>query len=252
MEEKFIAYFDFLGFKEFINNTSIEYQNNVMSSIFTEIEMSITNGKTIIEDGFAKAKLTEAKVNCINFSDTIIFWTNKSNIEDLEELLKVSHRFNAFCNIYTFPVRGAIVKGEINPRNYNTQKESVYSYNVNSLFGKGLIKSYDKAEQQDWAGTVIDFSIIEYLIKNTIEVNPFLIPFAKEYNVPYKNSKYLSSKEWVMNLVEKNQLINNESFNNIKNNIVHNFAKHNKKCEDKSVRQKVKNTIDFLKTYKII
>ena len=44
---KFIAYFDFLGFKDFILNNDIEYQNQIMNNIFRDIESSLGNGKLI-------------------------------------------------------------------------------------------------------------------------------------------------------------------------------------------------------------
>ena len=250
MSDKFIAYFDFLGFQNFIENNNSFYQKGVMKSIFTEIEMALSLGESVLSDGFAKAKLSVSKVNCINFSDTIIFWTNSMDFNSLEELLKVSHRFNAFCNIYTFPIRGAISKGEISHYKFNSDNVNNSTYNANSIFGKGLINAYLKAESQNWAGTVIDSSIVDFLNKNSIDDKKFLSLFSKKYLIPYKGVITSQKEEWALNLVENNQTIKEETFLNIKRNITENFSKHNKCLDNKEIQQKIRNTIDFLITYK--
>ncbi len=244
MNEMFIAYFDFLGFKSFIQNNTSEYQSKIMSSIFFEIEQSLSNGRMVIDKNVGKPDLSEAKINCTNFSDTIIFWTRKIDVNNLKNILKVSHRFNAYCNIFTFPVRGTIIKGEVNYSQFNSAKRSVYS--VNTLFGKGIIDAYLKTEEQEWAGTVIDDSVIKFLVEKNIPLTKFLNPFAKEYNVPYKKAP--SKKVWALKLTESK--LEDESFDNIKKKVINNFSKHNKDATSNLVKKKIKNTIDFLSIHK--
>ena len=166
--KKFIGYYDYLGFTDFIMNNDHDYQRNIMGNIFRDIESSLGRGKVKESSQGILADLKDSRINCINFSDTVIFWTIDDSIDSLYELIEVTHKFNWQTNIYFFPARGAIHYGEIEHVDYRQLNQGGGVYNINSIFGKGMVEAYQKAEQQDWAGTVIDQSIIEFLKKKKI------------------------------------------------------------------------------------
>jgi hypothetical protein len=44
--KKFIAYFDYLGFKQFIDNNDLEYQRKIVGNNFRDIESALGQGKS--------------------------------------------------------------------------------------------------------------------------------------------------------------------------------------------------------------
>jgi len=251
MEKKFIAYFDFLGFKDFIERNDIKTQKIGINKIYLEIEEALSEGKFKITSNGALPDISKSDINCINFSDTVIFWTNTTSVEELDNLLKVSHRFNAHCNLFTFPVRGALVYGNAYDyiHNYLNNKKKVY--NVNSIFGNAIILAHNKAENQDWAGTVIDNSVIEYLEDAKLNENKMLLKYAKKHYVPYKIKPENQIEEWIFNFVKNGQKINKEIYNRIEERLLNNFSNYQKRVSSNSVKTKINNTVLFLKTYKI-
>jgi hypothetical protein len=137
----------------------------------------------------------------MNFSDTIVFWTNDTSVESLNELLKVAFAYNWQSIIHFFPLRGSLVYGELIHVDYRQETNAGGKYNLNSLFGKGLVKAHIKAESQNWAGTVIDKSLIEGIIKLNIDFEQTIKPYVKQYKIPYKVDN-ISDSEYALRLVE--------------------------------------------------
>jgi hypothetical protein len=247
---KFVAYFDYLGFADFIRNNDLAYQQRILGHIFRDIENALANGRITQGRQHMIADLSDLRVNCINFSDTVICWTNDDSIESLKEILKVVDIYNWQCIDFFFPIRGALAYGEIEKIKYDYDNTpNNVSYGVNSVFGKGLLKAYEKAESLDWAGTVIDESLISFLQENNINVDETLTPHAKKYRIPYKNLLDRGEDEWAFNLITNGPL-NDEAYKNMKKNIVDNFAKHNKRVDSEGVQRKIRNTVAFLESYR--
>lgn len=244
--KRFIAYFDFLGFGDFIDNNDLEEQEEVLEMIFGDLEHSLAQGRMI--DGMMgmESDFEELKLNCLNFSDTIVFWTNNDSLDSLNELLAVSSIFNLRTIIYTFPVRGSIVHGEIKYNDYQESNKVGGLYKVNSIFGKGLISAYQKAESQNWAGTVIDKSLIDELKGRGEIVDQFLNKYAIKYSVPYKKTSD-NPEEFVLRLTEGS--FDKFAYKNLETKVTHNFSNHKKGVDDDSVQLKIKNTLDFLKIF---
>lgn len=244
--KKFIAYFDYLGFKMFIENNDISYQRRIVLNNLRDIESALGRGKRKETTNGVVSEISDARINCINFSDTVVFFSNDDSIESLQEILEVAHTFNWQAIGYFFPVRGVIVYGDLVYFDYRKQNDWGSIYNINSVFGKGLVASYLKANNQNWAGSVIDESVIIELKKRKINHERFLKPYAKEYLVPYKDGKELL--EYALCLVEGK--LDNLSFDNYRNGIKKNFEAHGKSIDDPKVREKLTNTILFLESFK--
>ena len=245
---KFIAYFDFLGFKDFILNNDIEYQNRIMTNIFRDIESSLGNGKLIKSQKGLISDISESSINCVNFSDTIIFWTNDNTIESLKEITEVAYKFNWQSINYFFPVRGALSYGEIIHADYRQCNDGGGKYNINSVFGKAIVEAHIKAESQDWAGSVIDQSIIDFLIENDLEPISYLSDYATQYKIPYKTNTKIMESEFAFRLVKGS--LNEEAYKNYSNSIERNFADHKKDISDPRVKLKLKNTLEYLRSFK--
>jgi len=178
----------------------------------------------------------------LNISDTVLFWTNDCSYNSLKSLIKVAYDFNWREIDFNFPIRGALVKGLIKEATGKQTNSLGASYSVQCLYGKGLIKAHDKAENQDWAGTVIDESIISDLINETDGIE-FLNEFAIKYKVPFKLG-IESSDEYAFRLVKN--LKNKKGLDNMKKSIKQVFKQDNKSIEHQSVQKKIKNTQDFV------
>lgn len=244
--KKYIAYFDFLGFKEFIDNNDLENQKRSMGHIFREIEIALGQENVKEAPQGIIADLSKSKVNAINFSDTIVFFTNDDTKDSLIEILKVAFKFNWRTNGYVFPARGALVFGEIIYVPHSEKSEFNAVYNVNSVFGKGLVDAHIKAESQNWAGTVIDESFISQINELGLNHQDIIPKYAKKYKVPYKNISF-HEEEYVLNFIEGH--MDKAAFKNYSKGIERNFSEYNKSINHPSVKNKLENTVEFLKSY---
>ncbi|HTN20213.1 MAG TPA: hypothetical protein VL125_07045 [Pelobium sp.] len=245
--KRFIAYFDYLGFKDFIEKNDLDFQRQIMNNNFRDIEDGIGQGKHRQgKHGGYIADLSKSTLNAINFSDTIVVWTNDDSIDSFAELIKMAYRFNHRSIAFTFPIRGMIMVDELESVAFSYTNDVGGAYNINSVFGKGLVKAHLQADQQQWAGTVISEEVIEHLKRNGIDVEEMLAPYAMRYKVPYKPPYHIPYKEYALKLVTG---INDEFFKNVSKGIVDNFSQYNKDASHESTQEKLKNTIEFLRSH---
>src|SRR4051812_20316792 len=114
--ETYLAYFDILGFKDFIYNTSEEDIDLKFECLFRDSQSSCT-GDILIDGPYGSLvpDLDKSKANCLHISDSVIFWTNGVSENEFHKIIDVCNDFFQSCCVHqTFPVRGCIVKGEIN------------------------------------------------------------------------------------------------------------------------------------------
>lgn len=242
--KKFIAYFDYLGFKDFIEKNDLDFQIQIMNNNFRDIEDGIAKGKLRQgKHGGYIADLSLSTLNAINFSDTIVIWTNDDSLDAFLELVEAAYRFNHRSVTLTFPIRGMIVLDELESVSFNYTNNVGGTYNINSVFGKGLVKAHLQAEQQQWAGTVIGEEIIEKFKKEGVDIDQVLKPFAQRYKVPYKKPFDIPYEEYALKLATG---INDLSFKNVSRGIVDNFSQYNKDASHESTQQKLSNTIAYL------
>lgn len=238
----FIAFFDFLGFKEYIIQNSEEELERKLGSFIHMITSSISETYTEPTPTTLQSDLSYSNINCLNISDTIIFWTKDDSIESCKELLEVSHRFNVNAIQQFLPVRGCIIYDYFNFKFGQDGNEKGSFFGLNYMYGKGLVKAYTKTEQLNWAGTVIDISVVERIDKET-HFGPFVKEIAKEYQVPYKG---FYRKEHSLLFTKENEM-NEEVYTRFSEIFRITFEKDSKSMTP-SVEEKLKNTLEFLKS----
>jgi hypothetical protein len=249
MQNCFISYFDYMGFKEFILNNPSDHLVKRMSHVFRDIENALAKGKLQApKGGIVLADISESIINSINISDTVIFWTNDTSIESFKELIQVTDRFNYTQVCYNFPVRGVMVYGEVHLVGGTTKSDVGAVYNVSCLYGKGLVNAHMKAEDMSMAGCVVDQSVVEELAKHG-DPEDFLRDYTVKYKVPYKHPPNPHPEEYVFGLTKVGEKMNDDFFNNKKKGIEEAFTKDNKGM-NKRVEDLLGNTINFLKTFK--
>ncbi len=238
--EVFLAYFDVLGFKEFIDNSKPEIRERLMNNLMRDSQLAMTQDKTVEHGGVLIPDLSQAKVHCLHVSDSIVFWTDGLSAENFSDIVLCSSLFLMRCIQMTFPVRGCIVAGEISFSPFTIKNENSHFYN-SSLYGKALIDGYLKAESQDWVGCYIDRSAISKVEEKHVDELIYSNRIVY-YPVPFKDGT--SSYEYALRTIPRT--INNVYFKNLAKSIVEVFERHtNGKPLPDSVRQKLTNTIKF-------
>lgn len=241
----YIGYFDLLGFKDFVQLNEHDIQKQGMQNLFRDIGNAVAKGNLVkLPDGGYVPDLNASKVRVLNFSDTIIFWTEDDSYNSLKEIMNVVYFFNFTSTVHFFPARGTLIHGEIEHVYYNQDNEKGGSYIINSVFGKGIIEAYQKAESAEWSGATIDKSIIDKIEELHKDKNVLMSDYAKLYSVPYKNNKTI--EEYAFKLVK--EPIDQATYLNYENNIRDNFKNYNKSIKNDAVQLKLKNTLLFLKS----
>jgi len=246
--KRFIAYFDYLGYKDFILNNDSSHLKVRAGHILRDIEMSLGQGRFLpVNNGETVADLNSTRINCLNISDTVIFWTNDDSIESFEELILVAFDFNWREILYSFPIRGVIFFDEIEMISEQFKNSAGAIYSPNLIYGKGLVKAHLKAENLNWAGTVIDKSVIEEVI-NRLNTVKFFNQFAKLYKVPYKIPEN-DIEEYALLLARGG--LDDSSVTTLKNNIIRVFKNDNKPFDKPRVQELLSNTLAYLETFLI-
>lgn len=246
--DTYIAYFDILGFKEFIENNEKEYVDRNFQHIFRESQTAISGENYIQYDpGTIIPDLSKSEINCMHFSDSIIFWTSDSSPENFKKIVDVCYTFYWRCMQTSFPVRGCLVFGDVEFKPFQIKGAGGATFYNSSLYGKGLVNAYLKAESQDWAGCFIDKSAIETVEEGVITE---LIYSNKVvyYPVPLKNGTRVY--EHTIRIIGSK--LNNVAFRNLAKGIERIFTHHmNGKPLTESVLKKQNNTIEFLKYFRV-
>jgi hypothetical protein len=243
----YIAYFDVLGFKEFMANNDEAYFHQHIDHLFRESQNAVAKGQltesrhrgTLIPD------LTEAEVNCMHISDSIIFWTVDQSELSFRNIVDVCYSFYWRSIQAAFPMRGCLVAGDISFHPFQVKSKTGATFYNSSIFGQGLVDAYVKAESQNWAGCFIDTSAIESVPEELIEA---LTQEHKiiQYPVPLKTGE--TSNEYAVCIMGGS--INQETFDNLAPQIANLFTQHmNGQAIAESVQVKMDNTLAFLHSF---
>lgn len=241
MSKKNIGYFDLLGYKQFIQKNDVAYAKRRVEHILRDIETSLSLDElTYTADGRLVGDTSGTPINCINISDTIIFWTDDDSVTSCLELLEVCFIFNQRMNLYNFPLRGAIIHDDFHMVSGSQRNLKGKIYSPNIMYGKGLLNAHLLSEGQNWAGTIIDKSLFEQYA--TLDsYNEKISELSLEYNIPYKDSQ--TPLGYALKLTRFP--VNPTLLQSLKRDIERTFRN-----DDKEVREneeiKLKNTLAFL------
>lgn len=247
----FIAHFDILGYKEFIQNNDKAYVDHHNSHIFRESQLAVSkDGAYVDVPGGYAADVRTSEINCLHISDTILFWTNTATENDFLKLVLACQKFYSHCLQTAFAIRGAIGFGDFEFTPFQIAGQGNAMFYNSSLYGKGLVETYLAAENQDWAGAFIDESAINAKdaqgakIVSDNAVNQLIYDrVIAYYGVPLKDGT--KSYKHCLRLFKGG--LNNTAFRNYAMRIEQQFKAHmNGKPLPSSVIKKVQNTIEFL------
>jgi hypothetical protein len=240
--QTYLAFFDILGFKEFISNADSEIRSRLMNNLIRDSQSALSLGKTVPRPGGGlMPDLSSTNIQCLHVSDSIVFWTDNVSTETFLELVKCSAYFLRQCMQITFPVRGCIVAGEIDYKPFTLRNKKGVEFQNSSLYGKALTDAYLKAEAQDWVGCYVDRSAVstvdDKIINDLIYANELVY-----YPIPLKDGS--ANYEFVIRTV--NKTINDVFLKNPAKGAEEMFHRHmNDQQLSESVRRKLTNTIKF-------
>ena len=232
---------DILGFREIVENQTIDQSLELFKEILKNVELSSTLGsarKYETEDGSSgiRAELEDLKVNANLFSDTIVLWTSQSDLRALNDLIRVSTVLFYHAIRGGYPWRGAITKGDICAAHLHHPGASMLLENV--CFGNAIVKAYSLEKEQEWSGCMFD---PEMLIGEPESTRKFLVNLdihVFEYQVPLKNK--LTTQTLALNWldwVDPNML----TIEDVRGS----FIQRAKTISDSTVIQKIENTDQF-------
>jgi len=126
---KWVAYFDLLGFKQHIKKRGLIDAFGLLNSCSNELGHHAQQFEN---------------VNLVSFSDTFLLYTSDDSRASFQAITDVSRSFFDEVILAGIPVRGALAFGEL------------YADETNNLFlGQALIDAYEYGEKFDWLGFVL-------------------------------------------------------------------------------------------------
>lgn len=243
----FLAYFDLLGFKKFIENNDEEHLNRRTGHLFTAIERALAldlplkMGRT-----GALSDISQSTLNCLNFSDTVVFWTQGNTLKDFEEIIRVAHEYNRFNVCYDFPSRGCLVYGDTWWKPFSQKNIRNGTYTLNMIYGRALIDAHLKAESQDWAGCTLDKTAFEFA-RTLGNIDELIERYTMMYDVPYKGK---DTKIKITEHAFTLGLIGNATTEFIEDGIRSAFTGDKKGEIEGRTKEIFDNTIEFLRAHK--
>ncbi|PSL47364.1 hypothetical protein CLV51_102210 [Chitinophaga niastensis] len=245
--DRFIAYFDILGFKGFIDNNDKPHVDRYFSHIFRESQSALSGGRLIDgPPGVVVPDVAQGRVNCMHISDSIIFWSIDNSEESFIDLVNVCYEFYWRCMQASFPIRGCMILGDIEFAPFTIPAANGATFYNSSMYGKGIIDAYLKGENQDWAGGYVDRSAINAVNPQTVQQ---LINEGKLILHPVPIKGQAPVEEHAFCIIQSG--LNDIAYSNMVRSIENTFHRHlNGNDLHPSVQRKLDNTIVFLDRFR--
>jgi len=252
VEKGIVAYFDILGYQNFLINNNINDCIDKIEGILVKLPVEIETDFFHLKDNSSikaeeyyeyKKKLVDIRKDLINhlntlfISDTIIFFFDIANIKNnipfcLQQMLVYLIIFMKLSFENGFPMRGFVDYGEYYFNN---------DVNINIIAGKTIVKCHQETSAFDFSGLVIDDSVRKYCMNFNYDILNLL--FDKKVIADYLvNLKNKEDHKYVCNFIIDG--INE----NLDQYIFNSFHKHNKEISNE-VMKKINNTENIMKHF---
>lgn len=254
-DKRFIGFIDILGFKDLVSNNSHQRLVELYEKLFSPgVAIGLARGKIkIIDKGekkFREPDYSEIKVNSLIVSDSVIVWTDDNSMKSFVDILASIRNLLNHSFVMGFPLRGAIVEGDLKilKGSFSTSKDN----SINTLVGLGLVDAYKQEEEQNWSGCTVDDNCINtyngYVTKfheshkDLADINYLMEKsILAKFKVPLKTGKVVD--KYVVDWVN----MNNKDIFQDESRVRSKFSEYNKVTDDWRVEQIIRNTLDFTK-----
>jgi hypothetical protein len=190
--KRFVAFFDILGFGSWVESDGSKEVFNYVRGFLNLMIRSSLPGSVVHPD--MTVDLIESNIGYINFSDSIVFYSQDDSYDCLKTMLKVCGEFmNIVICGPSRMIRGALAHGDF----YADPESSAY-------VGKGLIDAYHLEEQQEWLAfsfhrsveVLVEFerALIEYpgyIVRSLVSLHK---TNEKPYCINWASKRYLNPK----------------------------------------------------------
>jgi len=166
--ERFVAYFDIMGFKELLLRNNNEYISTLFDNVMQYCNLH-DSGIFFMDELNINVKL----VRHVIFSDTFLFYSLDNSNESLKAIIAISNYFLTNCHGESIPIKGFLSAGE-----FHANK------NKSKYFGLPLSDSYLKSENLFFYGAALDHNIENYVNKYSKECS-FSSAFYRFNCIPY-------------------------------------------------------------------
>lgn len=228
MENKFVAFFDILGFKNLVEKNSHEKLVEIYQEVLLDTVSEIKRlGLEIHKDDKTALKSLESIKQFI-ISDSIILIQEDCTHRGLFFITLQAKVLLQMAMEEGIPLRGAISIGP------TTILESFGT----TIIGQGLVNAYSFEAMQNWSGAIIDDKCFQIHPNDKLflEILDMKTPLFAIYKVP---TKLQEDKDYhVINWVKDNQTLDE---------IEKSFLKHGKELNQEKEKQLVLNTLEFAK-----
>lgn len=229
---RYVAFIDILGFKALVEKFQgrSDELGQMMKELFTSAILAAMTGESVHIRKHPDPRTLPTDVMYYQFSDSVIFYTRDDTSASLEKIVKVLCLLFARASLIGFPLRGGLVKGEI------------YA-DPPIILGRAVNKAYELEGKQNWSGLIVDDSCFagpeEQQTKNRLLQQKWMV----KTTVPIKGEPY-GAEMHVINWAEfvGLRLSSMEVFQA-------NLTKYVGHPKTKAEKEKIANTISFLKAY---
>lgn len=194
---RFVAFLDILGFKDHV-------MRNSHQDVYATLEQ-LHKYKSAIKKKLIKNPKNNEDIHIVNFSDSIIIFSNNDSKSNFEYFLVTIAFITAKALGDKIPIKGGMAHGNIS-----------VDINKQIYFGQPIIDAYFMEEELNYMGIVAHNSIDKY-----IHQNPELLDFANEQipeiDTPLKSGKW---KHRNLNLYDAESAIKQNKENAIHDNVV--------------------------------
>ncbi|PXV66819.1 hypothetical protein CLV62_10479 [Dysgonomonas alginatilytica] len=163
IDNRFVAYFDILGFKDYVFSNSTEDIHKMLISL----------NKILPSDN--DEEISEKHILCTTFSDSIFIFTKSDSIEEFRNFIQFIRRFMRNSIRRKIPLKASIAYGEI------------VVYRDRKIFcGKPIVNAFLLQEDLQYMGIVIHHSVEDYIIKKNKYISNKYKRYFKEIDTPFK------------------------------------------------------------------
>lgn len=168
-QNRFVAFFDILGFKDLVLRSTHEEIFNRLSSI-SDLRKEI-NPKVTDKDFSIESK----PIEIVTFSDSIIVFSKNDSLDTFKVFLESVNWVFARIIESEQPLKGAFAHGKVS-----------VDIGKQIYFGQALIDSFQLQEDVDYFGAIAHNSIDKYIVDNGVEFHKNLL---FEFATPLKSGK---------------------------------------------------------------